>query len=356
MYSGKSKNGLTIFVHVMVWILLGFILLFFPPLTWDIKVPNSFWIKQTLNILILACVFYFNALYMAPKFLFLEKRTVFITWFIAIWIFVLLIARIIEINLHVMEEMAALSHDKKLKSTFFPDLYLSIVTLLVLVISTAIAGAQRWQANEKKHEMIEKRQIASELALLKAQINPHFFFNTLNNIYSLTYSDIPLSREAILKLSRMMRYVLYNTLQDKAMLSQEISFINDYIELMKLRLHAQTTLDFNPPVSDHDYSLAPMLLLPFIENAFKHGTSSLEKTRISIDLGVDKGSLSLRVFNHIQNENVSEDLSSGGIGLVNTKRRLDLLYPDRYKLDIEENIEKGTYQVDLQIDLWLINA
>lgn len=356
MHSGKSKNGLTIFVHVMVWVLLGFILLFFPPLTWDIKVPTSFWIKQSLNILILAGVFYFNALYMAPKYLFQGKRTVFVIWFLIALVFVLILARIIEINLHVMEDMAALSPDKKVKSSFFVDLYLFIVTLMVLVISTGFAGAQRWQANEKKHEMIEKQHIASELALLKAQINPHFFFNTLNNIYSLTYSDIPLSREAILKLSRMMRYVLYDTLQDMAMLSQEISFINDYIELMKLRLHGQTTLDFKPPLTDHDYSVAPMLLLPFIENAFKHGTSSLEKTQILIDLSVDKGSLSLKVFNHIQHEDSSQDLSSGGIGLINTKRRLDLLYPERYKLSIDENTEKRTYLVDLQIDLWLINA
>ena len=153
-----------------------------------------------------------------------------------------------------------------------------------------------------------------------------------------------------------MRYVLYDTLQDKAMLSQEISFINDYIELMKLRLHGQTALNFIPPVTDHDYPVAPMLLLPFIENAFKHGSSSLEKTQILIALSVEKGSLLLKVFNHIQNEKASEDLSSGGIGLANTKRRLDLLYPGRHKLFIEENIETGTYQVDLQIDLWLINA
>ncbi|WP_159476302.1 sensor histidine kinase [Dyadobacter sp. 3J3] len=356
MYLGKSKNGLTIFVHVMVWVLLGFVLLFFPPLTWDIILPASFWIKQTLNIFILAGFFYFNALYMVPTFLFQGKRNVFIIWFIAAWIIVLVIARIIEINLHVIEDLKAVTHDKRVRSVFDLDFYLFIITCLVLVISTGMAAAQRWQANEKRHEMIEKQHIASELALLKAQINPHFFFNTLNNIYSLTYSDIPLSREAILKLSRMMRYVLYDTLQDKAMLSQEISFINDYIELMKLRLHGHTTLDFNRPFADHDYSVAPMLLLPFIENAFKHGTSSLEKTQILIDLTVEKGSLSLKVFNHIQNEKVSQDLSSGGIGLVNTKRRLDLLYPDRHILAIDENTEKGTYQVDLQIDLWLINA
>ena len=243
-------------------------------------------------------------------------------WFIAAIFLFLVLARTIEINLHVMEQFAALKGTRSVKSRYSLDVHLFMVTIMVMVISTNFAAAQKWQADVKKHEMIEKQHITSELALLKAQINPHFFFNTLNNIYALTYSDVPLSREAILKLSRMMRYVLYDTLSDQVLLSQEMSFMNDYIELMKLRLHACTALVISKPKPDRDYSVAPMLLLPFIENAFKHGTSSLQKTEILMTVNAQNNVLELNVF-----------------------------YPGRYRLKINEDLEKRTYQVDLKIQL-----
>ncbi|AXE19614.1 histidine kinase [Runella rosea] len=351
MELGKSISSLTVLVHIMVWLLLGFIVLFYPPLTWDMTVPTSFWIKQILNFFMLAGMFYFNALYMVPAFLVNEKKTVFIVWFVGIIFCFLVLARIIEINLHVNEQMAALKGSKSIKSKYTLDVHLFMVAILVMVISTSFAAAQRWQSEVKKHEMIEKQHIASELALLKAQINPHFFFNTLNNIYALTYSDIPVSREAILKLSRMMRYLLYETPLESALLSQEISFMNDYIELMKLRLHAYTTLEVQEFKSDHEYSVAPMLLLPFIENAFKHGTSSLNKTAILIALNAQNGLLTLRVKNQIHPNKDAAGGINGGIGLINTKRRLDLLYPGRHSLIINEDIENKMYQVELKIEL-----
>ena len=347
----KSKIGLTIFIHVMVWSLLGFIVLFYPPLTWDIHPPDSFWIKQSINLCIMVGVFYFNAHYMAPAYFFKSNKYIFIGWFFTAIIFILVLARLIEVKLHVFEDMAVLLHSDKIKSFYHFDLYLLMVILLVLVTSTSLAASHKWQDDEERRQMIEKQHISSELALLKAQINPHFFFNTLNNIYALTYSDIPLSRDAILKLSRMMRYVLYDTLQDKALLSQEMFFMKDYIELMKLRLHANTTLIFQEFTPEHDYTVAPMLLLPFVENAFKHGTSSLLKTDIEINLDVQDGVLALKVFNQIHYEKDAYENATGGIGLANTKRRLDLLYPDRHHLLITEDPLKKTYQVDLKIDL-----
>ena len=347
---GKTTSGLTILVHIVVWLLLGFIVLFYPPLTWDKVPPTSFWIKQLLNFIMMVGIFYFTVYYIAPTFLINDKRLLFILWVISAIILYLVLARIIEVSLHVPEEMAALKGIKNTKSIYNLDVHLFMVIVMVMVMSTGFAITQRWQADTKKHEMIEKQHITSELALLKAQINPHFFFNTLNNIYALTYSDIPLSRDAILKLSRMMRYVLYDTLLDKVLLSQEISFMNDYIELMKLRLHAYTTLEIQEPKPDHEYSVAPMLLLPFIENAFKHGTSSLKKTAISIELSAQKGILELKVINQIH-QNKDAVTASGGIGLTNTKRRLDLLYPGQHSLIINEDLEKKMYQVDLKIKL-----
>ena len=350
MHSGKLQNGTTIFLHMMAWTLLAFVL-FYPPLTWDKNPPASFWIKQAINLVIMIGIFYFNAMFMAPRLLLRGDLAAFITWFVVSIVLMLVLARIIELQLNVAEHMAAQSPRFKPKSIYRLDMYLFITFVMVMAVSTGVAAVERWRDEWKIREEVEKRQISSELALLKAQINPHFFFNTLNNIYALTYSDVPMSRDAILKLSRMMRYVLYETLQDTAMLSKEITFIKDYIELMKLRMHACTTVSFHEPKPDREYAIAPMLLLPFVENAFKHGTSAMQDTEIFIDLKIENGVLFLRVVNQIYQEKDPLKIDNGGIGLVNTQRRLNLLYPEKYLLDIDQNLDKGVYQVDLKIDL-----
>lgn len=351
MQPEKSKKGLTIFLHIAAWIVLGFIVLFYPPLSWSFNVPSSFWLKQLINLFILVGAFYLNARVLAPRLLLNGKVTLFVAWSVAWVVLILVLARVIEVQLQVNEAFAASATRKSHKSVFSLDVYLFMVILLVLMISTSLAVIERWQADSRKQELIEKQHITSELSLLKAQINPHFFFNTLNNIYALTYSDVPVSREAILKLSRMMRYVLYETIQDTAFLSKEISFIKDYIELMKLRLHALTSVSFHETSPEHEYEIAPMLLLPFIENAFKHGSSAMEKADIRIDLYVHERKLILKVINDIHQDKDVLTMESGGIGLINTQRRLNLLYPEKHSLVVDEDRAANTYSVVLEIDL-----
>ncbi len=346
-----SRNSITVLTHVTIWSLLGFILLFYPPLSWNISVPRNFWIKQTFNLLIMIGVFYANAWYAAPKLLFDRKgKVLFGAWVVGIVICFMAVARVIELKLNVLDDMSRIMN-KPPKDPFQLDFHLFMIMLLVMVISTSLAMARRWQADAQMRERIEKQHIASELSFLKAQINPHFFFNTLNNIYSLTYSDIPVSREAILKLSRMMRYVLYDTLSDSVPLQKELAFLKDYIALMALRLHECTTLEFNEPAPVKDHQIAPMLLLPFVENAFKHGSSAMQHSRIVVDLKVDDGSLLLRVFNHIAHEKDGYQLDQGGIGLANTGKRLELLYPGLHSLTIRENPDERTYEVLLTLQL-----
>ncbi|GGM83172.1 hypothetical protein GCM10010967_13600 [Dyadobacter beijingensis] len=347
----KSRNSLTILTHVTIWSLLGFILLFYPPISWSITVPPNFWVKQALNLAIMLAAFYANALYVAPRLLFEHKSKIrFGIWLVGVVGAFMVVARAIEVKLNVLADMSK-AMNKPPKSSFGLDYHLFMIMLLVMVTSTSLAMARRWQTDAQMRERIEKQHIASELSFLKAQINPHFFFNTLNNIYSLTYSDIPVSREAILKLSRMMRYVLYDTLSDAVPLQQEISFLKDYIALMALRLHECTTLEFKEPTPDKDYWIAPMLLLPFVENAFKHGSSTMLHSRIEIALKVGEGVLSLRVFNHIAAEKDGYQLDQGGIGLANTRKRLDLLYAHKHTLVTHENIEQRTYEVLLTLQL-----
>lgn len=347
----EFKNSYTILTHVTVWSLLGFILLFYPPLSWNMPVPLTFWIKQGINLIILVGIFYGNALYVTPRLLFERKsKPLFVASLVVIAGTFMVLARVIELRLNVLSDMSKI-WKREPKGPFHLDFHLFMIVILVMVISTALAMARQWQADAQMRERVEKQHIASELSFLKAQINPHFFFNTLNNIYSLTYSDIPVSREAILKLSRMMRYVLYDTLSDVVPLQQELSFLKDYIALMALRLHACTTLEFAEPEPDRDYWIAPMLLLPFVENAFKHGSSTMQQSRIEVVLHVQNGTLSLRVFNYVFAEKDEYQLDQGGIGLANTRKRLDLLYPGKHQLVTREDATEKSYEVSLTLQL-----
>jgi LytS/YehU family sensor histidine kinase len=231
------------------------------------------------------------------------------------------------------------------------DLAMIAIIALVLGVSTSITAIQKWQADKQLNQELEQDRVTSELSFLKAQINPHFFFNTLNNIYALTQVDADVAGKAIHQLSRMMRYLLYDTQQGQTMLSQEIAFVKDYISLMQLRLTDVVKVNIDTPVNLQDVPLAPMLFLPFVENAFKHGVSATQQSHIDIVVLQRGKVLDLTVKNSIINDNsISLDTNSG-IGLVNTRRRLDLLYPGKYKLDIEELNANNEYIVHLTLDL-----
>jgi sensor histidine kinase YesM len=222
---------------------------------------------------------------------------------------------------------------------------------LVLGISTSVTVIQKWQKDKQEREELEKDKVTSELSFLKAQINPHFFFNTLNNIYALTVVDAEVAGKAIHQLSRMMRYLLYDTQQGHTMLSQEIAFVKDYISLMQLRLTDVVKVNIDTPANLQDMPLAPMIFLPFVENAFKHGVSATQQSHIDIIIFQKGKVLDLTVKNSIIKDNsVSLDTNSG-IGLVNTRRRLDLLYPGKYKLNISELNAANEYTVHLVLDL-----
>ena len=227
----------------------------------------------------------------------------------------------------------------------FFSVYIIISTLLKLSKSWFLVSGLQKELLEK-----EKQKTEVELKALKAQINPHFFFNTLNNIYVLTAEDPKVAGEAIHQLSKMMRYLLYDTQQGKNMLSQEIAFVKNYIHLMKLRMTDVVRINIDTPVHLQDMPLAPMILLPFVENAFKHGVSATQQSYVDIIIMQKEKVLDITVNNSIMKDNSLSLDSNSGIGLVNTRRRLDLLYPGRYKLDISTT-NATAYSVHLILDL-----
>lgn len=334
MNAVKSRSYITVLLHILVWMLFSFVLLFYMPLTWSIAVPYQLWIKQGCELVFLIAIFYVNSNILVPKLLLRNNSLGYLLAIVGFVIVGTVMVRYLDnvLNLPVLitEAFQKIGITKLPKHNDKLDIFLIMMILLIIGISTSVTLIQKWQANKQMQEALEKDRIGSELSFLKAQINPHFFFNTLNNIYALTHVDVEKSRNALHKLSRMMRYLLYDTQAGSTPLSKEVSFIVDYIELMKLRLNDTTKVTFEGPLINNDIQIAPMLFLPYIENAFKHGVSSTSSSVISIELSMEEDTLEMKVRNSIFNENAEIADNYGGIGLTNTKRRLDLLYPGKH--------------------------
>lgn len=217
-----------------------------------------------------------------------------------------------------------------------------------LVISYSLKYA--WMAITTKNQLLklEKDNLQLELNALKAQVNPHFLFNTLNNIYSLSLQKSDKSPEMILKLSDMMRYVLYECNTDKVPIEKEFKFIRDYIDLERIRHHDKVKIDLSINSDKHEASIEPFLLMPFIENSFKHGLNNrLENQWIHIDIDQQQNALVMKVENSHVPKKVNGK-KQHGIGIENARRRLNLLYAKKHLLNIQSN--DNAFTVDLKLE------
>tara|TARA_Y100001972_G_scaffold126584_1_gene180752 strand:+ start:3682 stop:4674 length:993 start_codon:yes stop_codon:yes gene_type:complete len=215
---------------------------------------------------------------------------------------------------------------------------------------------------EKQNQERETESLKSELFFLRSQINPHFMLNTLNNMVSLARKKSDLLEPYLLKLSGIMQYILYDSENERVNLPQEINYLNNYIELQKIRFEddMKINIEVDPRIEDTQQLIAPMILIPFVENAFKHGGVSIAAPEIYISIGLDKNVFRFEVKNRYYPESgVESDLSltdsKNPIGLINVKRRLELLYPEQYTLNISQSVhpEEKTnwYEVRLMINL-----
>jgi two-component system LytT family sensor kinase len=210
------------------------------------------------------------------------------------------------------------------------------IFLLVFVFSTGIRVINQWLLSEARAKEIANEKLKAELSFLKAQINPHFLFNTLNNIYALASARSEHTAAAVMKLSSIMRYVLTEARNDLVPLEKEIQFTSHYIELQKMRLTDKTIIEFSVRGEPLGRQIAPLLLLPFVENAFKYGISTREYSPIKILLEIKDNSLHFSICNHKFLNTLLRVSDNTGIGISNTKRRLDLFYEERYSLDIQD--------------------
>ncbi len=221
-------------------------------------------------------------------------------------------------------------------------------SVFLLFLSLGLRVLERHSQIEKSQKELEKEKLNSELAFLKNQISPHFFFNTLNNIYSLISINAEDSQKAVLKLSKMMRYLLYESEHGNTLLSNEIDFMNNYVDLMKLRMSDKVSLNISFPAKYDNMNVPPLLFIPFIENAFKHGISYRGKSFIDIGMETEKNTISFRCANSIAPYRDENENNHSGIGLENVRKRLNLLFPGRHDLKI--NKTETAFEVKLLIN------
>lgn len=233
------------------------------------------------------------------------------------------------------------------QSWFFAESY--TLTILYTGLAYLAKFTTSWIMDQQiKTELINKSQ-ASELALLRSQINPHFLFNTLNNIYSLVYSKSEKAPAAMTKLSDIMRYTLYEANTDKVLLSKEVDYLKSYIELLQLRINKENFIRFDVDGPLENKTIPPMLLIPFVENAFKHCNKKSKAPGIKINLEATNKLLNFKVINTIKNDIETQENEQGGMGLKNVTRRLELLYHERYKLSINKTHEFYTAELNIEI-------
>ena len=222
-----------------------------------------------------------------------------------------------------------------------------ILSILIIGFDTGLKTTLRWSESEQEKAILEKENVANQLVLLKNQIGPHFFMNTLNNIHSLMDINAEEAKSAIIKLSKMMRYLLPEIGSKESTLVREVEFIESYVRLMKLRLSERVKITLDLPENLPDKAIPPFLFIPIIENAFKHGVSYKDESFINIGMVTGNDKLLFCVKNSIANNPNSKVLSGSGIDIY--RKRLELLYGKEHHLDIIENNE--IFTVNLSIPL-----
>lgn len=337
-----KKSNTIIFVHILVWI---FFLAFTSLQSYSrfSTIPNEFYI---LNFILIA-LFYLNYLVLIPNFL-LNKKIIFYV-LISITIIIMLFFFIesffktpIKPPFLIEDLYNNFPRPRKQNINLRPP----ILLLLIFALSTCIKLVSEWYKSEKERTLVASQKVNSELSFLKAQLNPHFLFNTLNSIYSLANKKSDDTTVAIVTLSELMRYMIYEANEDFISLEKEIEYIKNYISLQLLRLKDSSGVKINVH-GDLNYKIEPLLLISFIENAFKYGTDYKGKTDITIKITTTNDELQLVVCNLTSLQNTID--KNSGIGLENIQNRLNLLYPNAHTLEITN--AKKSFKVNLKIKL-----
>ncbi|MCH2021249.1 MAG: histidine kinase [Saprospiraceae bacterium] len=303
-------------------------------------------LRNTLiHVFFLILIVYFNYLYLIPRFL--SKKYFIIYLFLIIFTAVLVTPiEIVCLYWNIWENGNINTQIELLEKQSGHFIFI----FSTLIISTLLKITKEWFFQQAIQKDLENKNLQSELSFLKSQINPHFLFNTLNNIYALSLKKSDKAPEIVLRLSEMMRYMLYKSNEKKVPLEQEIQYIQNYLALEKTRYGNKAKIEFEcTGDSPKNYNIVPLLFITFLENSFKHGLSqSITEGFVICKLHIEKNRINFQLENSKTTEK-DDRYFQGGIGLKNVKRRLELLYNSKFKLHIQET--KDIYTVNLKIDL-----
>lgn len=326
--------------HLLFWLILLTILIItdFKGLGW----PLVFY-QKAVDVIFYALIIYLNLKYLIPNYLTKKK----------FWIYVgLLLLSIILLTPIKITIQVLLSNTPGYQGYFIANQSYIFMSMFIVGSASTIYGIiSDWFIQQSEKMELKTQTMQSELKFLKSQINPHFLFNTLNNLYALTLKKSDDAPEIVLKLSEMMRYMLYECNEKEVPLAKEVTYMRNYLDLERLRQHEKVDINLSVEGDITDQRIAPLLLIPFIENSFKHGLSNqINHGWVNISMQIKGDHLLFEIENSkTPSQPKLTHRKSGGIGLVNVRRRLNLLYDDRYQLKIKN--EPNLYRVILDLNL-----
>jgi two-component system LytT family sensor kinase len=336
--------GNRILQHVLFWV---FHLVFYAILwgSFEDNYQQTF-LEESIYLPVKIAFTYFTLYYLLPAFLLPGRYASFFLWLIVSSFVAGTVQRYIAFNIDY-----PIYYPEALRDPFFylPKIIKMFVSIYpVTFFAVAIKLLKYWYANQHAQQVLTQEKLRAELNFLKTQIHPHFLFNTLNNLYALTLKKSDRAPETVLKLSELINYMLYECVSDEVQLTKEIKFIRNYIDIEKMRYGDKLDIDLRVSGEVNERKIAPLILLPFVENCFKHGASEeLQQSWVKITIDLQPRITIVKVENNKSSENGHS--KKEGIGIQNVKRRLDLLYPSQHELKIISGEE--TFLVILTIQV-----
>lgn len=343
------NNRVSIVIHLIFWLFLAMICAMAIVSNPSHITLHEIWVTFGFYGLINISIFYINYTLLIPQLVRERKKyALYIVSIVLLIVFMVILKMLVallysDIILKDLKAGSAIKVHAALPQYIFRTVFISG---FFIVISSLIKFAVDWFGNERVQRQLEREKKDMELQFLKSQLNPHFLFNSLNNIYSLAYQKSDKTADAVLKLSEIMRYMIYESNDSWVPLSKELDYVKSYIDLQKLRFKDGAAVELSVNGEINAQPIVPLILISFVENAFKHGIANDPSDPIRINLIANQRILHFSISNKKNNFNKDE---MGGVGLSNVERRLQLLYPDRYKLDIVNSATHYTSELILDI-------
>lgn len=342
----SKRDRFELLLHILIW---GSLLLFIWHSVYTIgsfrKQDGSIYLPLIWSTLFSILLFYGNALFLIPRYVYKHQYKKYLFYLLLFYFTIVLLNSIFD-------QLYSISLFSTEKESFLSDILMNIRSkTVILSLSMGYGLTKQWIQNQQIQQQLIKDSLTTQLKYLKAQINPHFLFNTLNMAYaSATKSNDLVTADIIEKLSGLMRYVIYESNDEKVFLEKEICYVENAVNLQLQRLSPELAGQINFQVEGDwkKYKVAPMILIPFIENVFKHGIILSKRSDISISIFLRDNILILETKNGKSNHSILSDATSG-IGLKNAKERLMLLYPNKNKLEIDDS--GSSFHVKLQIEI-----